>query len=182
MRCIYLKDLNLSGNLLDDTFFEKYLELNYHTIFTKLKKINLNDNLIGNSCTINTAELGDKPIQAKESRILDVYKLRLIYKFIEKNKNLSKLYLTKNPMSEKLQISEDLDMNDISALISKDKDNKTIIIDSFYSFLKKINDELLMNREEKNNRGQFNIKFDIGMYVNLNSDTFNYKEKYIMFN
>ena len=125
----------------------------------------MNDNLIGNSCTINTAELGDKPIQTKEDRISDVYKLRLIYKFIEKNKNLSKLYLTKNPMSEKLQISEDLDMNDISALISKDKDNKTIIIDSFYSFLKKINDELLMNREEKNNRED-----DTGLNNELNND------------
>ena len=183
MACIYLKDLNLSGNKLDDTFFERYLELNYHNIFTKIKKINLNDNLLGNNCKINTAELGEKLFQVREDRIIDVFKLRLIYKFIEKNKNLSKLYLTKNPMSDKLQISEDLDMNDVNKIIPRDeKNNNAIIIDSFYSFLKKINDELLTNREERNNRGQFNIRFDIGSYINLNSDNFNYKQKYIMFN
>ena len=48
--------------------------------------------------------------------------------------------------------------------------------------MKKITDELLMNREEKVNRGQFNIKFDIDTHINLNSDNFNYNEKFIMFN
>ena len=179
MGCINLKDLNLCGNKLDDTFFQKFLEYNYHTIFTKLQKINLNDNLIGNSTQINIDDLGEEP--NNKNRIQEIYKLRLIYKFIEKNKNLSKLYLTKNPMCEKSVISTDLDMNDISALIERDSQNN-IVIDSFYSFLKKIMDELLMNREEKINRGQFNIKFDIDTHINLNSENFNYKEKYIMFN
>ena len=35
-----------------------------------------------------------------------------------------------------------------------------------------------MNREEKINRGQFNIKFDIDTHINLNSENFNYKEKF----
>ena len=181
MGCINLKDLNLSGNKLDDTFFEKFLEFKYNNIFTKLQKINLSDNLIGNEVEINPADLGEE--SKIKNRIQDVYKLRLIYKFIEKNKNLSKLYLTKNPMSEKSVISTDLDMNQISALINRDENNNNkIIIDTFYSFLKKITDELLMNREEKVNRGQFNIKFDIDTHINLNSDNFNYNEKFIMFN
>ena len=181
MGCINLKDLNLSGNKLDDTFFEKFLEYKYHTIFTKLQKINLSDNLIGNESEINPAELGEESIN--KNRVQDIFKLRLIYKFIEKNKNLSKLYLTKNPMSEKSVISTDIDMNGISALISRDKNNNDrIIIDNFYSFLKKVTEELLMNREEKVNRGQFNIKFDIDTHINLNSDNFNYNEKFIMFN
>ena len=170
-----------SGNKLDDTFFEKFLEFKYNNIFTKLQKINLSDNLIGNEVEINPADLGEE--SKIKNRIQDVYKLRLIYKFIEKNKNLSKLYLTKNPMSEKSVISTDLDMNQISALINRDENNNNkIIIDTFYSFLKKITDELLMNREEKVNRGQFNIKFDIDTHINLNSDNFNYNEKFIMFN
>ena len=179
-RFISLKDLNLSGNKLDDTFFERYLQNNYHNIFTHLKKINLNDNLIGNFCEINTEDLGPEP-KVNLDRVQDVYKLRLIYKFIEKNKNLSKLYLTKNPMSEKSVISKDLDMNSISSLLVRDEEHKTLIIDSFYSFIKKIKDELLMNKEEKNNRGQFNVRFDIGTAINLNSDIFKYDEQYIMF-
>ena len=178
--CINLKDLNLSGNQLDDTFFERYLECNYQDIFTHLKKINLNDNCIGSYCEISTDELGDKP-DVKEDRVEDVYKLRLIYKFIEKNKNLSKIYLTNNPICEKSEISKDIDMSDIDNIIMKDE-NGNIIINSFYSFLKKIMDELLTNKEEKNNRGQFNVKFDINTQINLNSESFNYKEKYIMFN
>ena len=182
MGCIYLKDLNLAGNKIDDSFFERYLEFNYQTIFTKLKKLNLSDNLLGDDkIKISTNDLGNEP-KIKSDRVQDVYKLRLIYKFIEKNKNLSKLYLTKNPMSEKSVISTDLDMNQISALISRDENNNNkIIIDSFYSFLKKITNELLMNREEKVNRGQFNIKFDIDTNINLNSDNFDYNEKFILF-
>ena len=179
--CINLRYLNLCGNKLDDTFFEKYLEFNYHNIFTNLKKINLSDNLIGNSCNIKIEELGEEA-QVKPDRIMDVYKLRLIYKFIEKNKNLSKLYLTRNPMCDKSLVSTDVDMKNIDSTIPRDK-NKNIIIDSFYSFLKKISDELLKNKEEKNNnRGQFNVKFDIDTQINLNSDSFNFNEKYIMFN
>ncbi len=61
-------------------------------------------------------------------------------------------------------------------------DNYHYIINCFYSFLLKINTELLKNKEEKNNRAHFNLKFDIGSDINLNSEIFNYKEKFIMFN
>ena len=177
MGCINLKDLNLCGNKLDDNFFKKFLDNNYNTIFTKLQKINLVDNLIGNETEINTDDLGEEP--KNKNREQDIYKLRLIYKFIENNKNLSKLYLNKNPMCDKSIISTDLD-EDFSKLIEKDNQNK-IVIDSFYSFLKKIMDELLMNEEEKNNRAQFNIKFDVDTNINLNSENFNYQGEYIMF-
>ena len=177
MGCINLKDLNLCGNKLDDTFFKKFLDNNYHTIFTKLQKINLVDNLIGDETEINTDDLGEEP--KNKNREQDIYKLRLIYKFIENNKNLSQLYLNKNPMCDKSIISTDIDEDPLK-LIEKDNENK-IIIDSFYSFLKKITDELLMNPEEKINRGQFNIKFDIDTNINLNSENFNYQGEYIMF-
>ena len=85
-------------------------------------------------------------------------------------------------MCDKSLVSTDVDMKNIDSTIPRDK-NKNIIIDSFYSFLKKISDELLKNKEEKNNnRGQFNVKFDIDTQINLNSDSFNFNEKYIMFN
>ena len=178
MGCINLKVLNLCGNKLDDTFFEKFFDNNYQIIFNKLQKINLVDNLIGDETKIDTDNLGEKP--KNKNREQDIYKLRLIYKFIENNKNLSKLYLNKNPMCDKSIISTDLDIDEVFKLIEKDNQNK-IIIDSFYSFLKKIKDELLMNPEEKINRGQFNIKFDIDIHNNLNSENFNYEGEYIMF-
>ena len=170
-----LKDLNLSGNQLDDIFFEKFLKYNYHSIFKKLEKINLKGNFIGNESIIKFDNLGEEPKNDK-NRMVDIYKFRLIYKFIEKNKNLSKLYLTENPISEKLMIvtkSEEI-------AIEKDEQNN-IIIDSFYSLLVKIKEELSMNKEEKINRGQFIIKFDIDRYINLDSESFDYKKKLIKF-
>ena len=179
-RFISLKDLNLSRNLLDDTFFEKYLEYNYHSIFTNIKKINLSDNLIGNSCEIKTKDLGEAPNFCNLDIIPNIFKLRLIYKFIERNKSLSKLYLTKNPMGEKLIIADIEDKSNFQNEIKKDE-NKNIIIDSFYSFLKKIKDEILINKGEKNNRGQLNIRFDIDKDINLDSDCFDLNKKYITF-
>ena len=112
---------------------------------------------------------------------MDVYKLRLIYKFIEINKNLIKLSITKNPISCKSVISTDISMEEVPKLMSKD-DNDHYIINCFYSFLLKIYKELLKTKEEKNNRGHFNLKFDIGNDININSETFNYQEKFILFN
>ncbi len=181
-RCLYLRKLNLCGNKLDDTFFERYLNLKLYNIFTRLQKINLNDNLIGGSNTINTDNLGPElPIITKEENKMDVYKLRLIYKFIEANKNLSQLCISKNPMNSKSVISLDVDMESISALLKKD-DMDHYIINDFYSFIVKIITELLKNNDEKVNRGHFNLKFDVGDTININSETFKYHEKYIMFN
>jgi len=176
--CLYLKKLNLSGNKLDDTFFERFLKLNLHNIFTRLQKLNLNSNLIGDKTKIDTSSLGEEP-KTKEENKMDAYKLRLIYKFIEMNKYLSKLYITKNPIGFKSVISTDLNMEEVIKLIQKDN-NDHYIINCFYSFLLKISN-LLKNKEEKNNRGNFNIKFDIGNNININSDNFDLEEKFIMF-
>lgn len=176
---IYLKKLNLSGNKLDDNFFKRFLDLKLPNIFTRLQKINLNSNLIGGDCPIETADLGANP-SSKESNKMDAYKLRLIYKFIETNKYLTKLYIIKNPICDKSIISKNVKMNDVTQLVLKDESNH-IIINCFYSFLLKIIFELLNNKEEKNNRGNFNLKFDIGQEINFNSETYPYKEKFIVF-
>ena len=177
--CLYLKKINLSGNKLDDTFFKRFLDLKLYNIFTRIQKINLSSNQIGGTSDIETADLGGEPTTREENK-MDAYKLRLIYKFIEMNKNLSKLCLTKNPISLKSVISTDISMEDVPQLMQKDSDNH-YIINCFYSFLLKIMTELLKNKEEKNNRGHFNLKFDIGNNININSESFNYKEKFIMF-
>ena len=176
---IYLKKLNLSGNKLDDNFFKRFLDLKLPNIFTRLQKVNLNSNLIGGDFPIETADLGANP-SSKESNKMDAYKLRLIYKFIETNKYLTKLYIIKNPICNKSKISTNIQMSDINQLVLKDESDH-IIINCFYSFLLKIMQELLKNKEEKNNRGNFNLKFDIGQEINFNSETFPIKEKFIMF-
>ena len=178
--CLYLKKINLSGNKLDDTFFKRFMDLKLYNIFTRLQKINLNSNLIGGTSDIDITDLGDEPTTREENK-MDAYKLRLIYKFIEVNKNLTKLCLTKNPLSLKSVISTDISMEDVPQLMQKDSNNH-YIINCFYSLLLKITTELLKSKEEKNNRGHFNLKFDIGNNININSESFNYKEKFIMFN
>jgi hypothetical protein len=178
--CIYLKKINLSGNKLDDTFFKRFMDLKLYNIFTRLQKLNLNSNLIGGPTPIDTSDLGDEPTTKEENK-MDVYKLRLIYKFIEMNKNLNNFSITKNPISFKSVISTDLTMESVSDLMQKDRNNHCII-NCFYSFLYKINTELLKSKEEKNSRLHFNLKFDIGNDININSESFKYQEKFIMFN
>ena len=85
---IYLKKLNLNGNELDDTFFELFLEKNLATIFPKLQHISLSSNQIGDS-KIKVKYKDDIPVKEKNF-INEVYKLRMMYKFIETNKNLKK--------------------------------------------------------------------------------------------
>ena len=178
--CLFLRKMNLSGNKLDDTFFEKYLNLKLYNHFKRLQKINLNSNLIGGPTEIDIKDLGEEPRTNKEENKMDVYKLRLIYKFIELNKNLSKLYITKNPISSKFEISIDINMEQVSQLLERDKENH-YIINCFYSLIMKIKTELLKNEEEKINREYFNLKFDISDIININSGNFKYKDKFIMF-
>ena len=45
--CLSLKSLNLSYNNIDDSFFEKYLNLNLNNLFNELKYIYLDSNKIG---------------------------------------------------------------------------------------------------------------------------------------
>ena len=177
---INLKKLNLSGNKLDDTFFKRFLNLNLNNIFNRIQKINLSSNLIGDQNKIEINNLGDEPT-VKEENKMDVYKLRLMYKFIEINKYLKQLNIIKNPISFKSKILTDTKIDEINKNIHRDKANH-IIINCFYTFLSKINNELLKSKEEKNNRGYFNLKFDIGNNININSEGFDYSKNYIMFN
>ena len=167
---INLRTLKLKGNNLDDTFFERYSEKD--TIFHKLDHLYLDSNNLGNNITkINYKD--DLPINQLYSGGNEelVYKLRLIYKFIEKNKYLTKLTITKNPISQlymKKPISNSIIIEDY---VEKDNDHR-IIINCFYSFLVKIRDELVKKGDKTIGRTDFNIKFDIQTNVNQNSEKF----------
>ena len=112
---INLNYLNLNGNELDDTFFEIYLNQNISHIFPKLKHLSLSSNNIGDSKVDikfkDNIEVKDKQFSK------EIYKLRMIYKFIEVNKNLNKINITKNPISDIYTIvpydKKDADINPI---------------------------------------------------------------------
>lgn len=178
---INLRSLNLNSNELDDTFFEKFLEKN---VFTKLQHLYLNSNKIGNNKVIIKYK-DNIPIDSKyknDTEKLLVYKLRLIYKFIEKNPFLNKLTITKNPIGEYYSVvpepKNNADKSD--KYILKDENNK-IIINCLFSLLVKIRDELLPNEEDKNERSNFNLRFDCRSNVNRNSENYPYGDKPIVF-
>ena len=177
---IYLKKLNLNGNKIDDSFFEKYYQNNLAKIFPKLKNLSLSSNLIGDS-KFDFKYKDNIPIKEKKFE-KDVYKLRMMYKFIEMNKNLKKINITKNPISEIYTIvpeeSKDADKN--TKYIIKDENNR-IIINGFFSFLVKIRDELLDKEKENNTRESFNVKFDCRSNINKYSDNYPYSDKPIIF-
>ena len=170
--CLKLRTLNLNGNQLDDTFFERFLNLGLNKIFSNLKKLYLNDNNIG--CNDEIDYKDEEPISKKEYE-KDIYKLRLMYKFICENKNLKLITINKNPISEKnIVVYEDIiNEEDKEGLLIKNK-NGEIIINDFYSFLIKIKNELT-------ERNDLNIKFDCLYDVNFNSKDFNYESQYIKF-
>ena len=170
--CLKLRTLNLNGNQLDDTFFERFLNLGLNKIFSNLKKLYLNDNNIG--CNDEIDYKDEEPISKKEYE-KDIYKLRLMYKFICENKNLKLISINKNPISEKnIVMYEDIiNEEDKEGILIKNK-NGEIIINDFYSFLIKIKNEL-------KERNDLNIKFDCLYDVNFNSKDFNYESQYIKF-
>jgi len=170
--CLKLRTLNLNGNQLDDTFFERFLNLGLNKIFSNLKKLYLNDNNIG--CNDEIDYKDEEPISKKEYE-KDIYKLRLMYKFICENKNLKLISINKNPISEKnIVMYEDIiNEEDKEGILIKNK-NGEIIINDFYSFLIKIKNELT-------ERNDLNIKFDCLYDVNFNSKDFNYESQYIKF-
>ena len=177
---IYLTKLNLNGNELDDTFFEIYMEKNIANIFPKLQHLSLSSNLIGDSSV--TVKYKDN-IEIKEKRYeKEIYKLRMMYKFIEINKNLTKMNITKNPISEIYTIVPEEKKNADTNIkyINKEKNGK-IIINGFFSFLIKIRDELLDNEIEKLGRESFNIKFDCRSNINKYSENYPYCDKPIIF-
>ena len=177
--CLNLKTLNLEGNNIDDSFFEKYLYLGFHKIFSKLQNLYLNDNQIGSNTKINYTD--DYPISNMEKKD-DILKLRLMYKFIIENKNLKRLMITKNPIRKKYVISIDptqsAETND--EYIIKYNDGN-IIINCFYSFLVKIKKELLDRDDYKKDRKGFNIGFDCAYDTNLNSENYPYNNIPIVF-
>ena len=137
--CLKLRTLNLNGNQLDDTFFERFLNLGLNKIFSNLKKLYLNDNNIG--CNDEIDYKDEEPISKKEYE-KDIYKLRLMYKFICENKNLKLISINKNPISEKnIVMYEDIiNEEDKEGILIKNK-NGEIIINDFYSFLIKIKND-----------------------------------------
>jgi hypothetical protein len=176
---INLSKLNLNGNELDDTFFEKYLEQNFALTFPKLQHISLSSNQIGNN-KITVQYKDNKPIKDKQFT-QEIYKLRMMYKFIEVNKSLNKINLTKNPISDIYTIvpeeNNNADVN--SKYIIKDDENE-IIINCFFSFLIKIRDELLRNGMEYS-RSSFNVKFDCRSNINKYSENYPFSSKPIIF-
>ena len=172
--CLNLKVLNLSGNDFDDTFFELYLNNGINNIFSKLQHLYLSNNQIGiDNATVNYKD--NYPIYDMKYE-KDINKLRLLYKFIEVNKKLAKLNITKNPIKEKLIINYDPSgaANFSEQYIKRDRDDDNIIINCFFSFLMKIKNELLSKEDYKIERNEFVIIFDCKSIFNLNSETYPY--------
>lgn len=180
--CLNLKTLNLSGNDIDDTFFEIYLKNDIKNIFSKLQHLYLSDNKIGiNNVIVNYKD--NIPIYDTKNEN-DIYKLRLLYKFIEENKHLSKLNITKNPIKEKLIIKYEPNgaAHFSEKYIIKEEKNDKIIINCFYSFLMKIINDLLSNEDYKLERTEFVLIFDCNSWFNLNSKTYPFGNYPIIFN
>ena len=177
---IYLKKLNLNGNELDDTFFELFLEKNLATIFPKLQHISLSSNQIGDS-KIKVKYKDDIPVKEKNF-INEVYKLRMMYKFIETNKNLKKINITKNPISDIFTVVPEEKKNaDVNPKYIEKDGEGNIIINGFFSFLIKIRNELIDNEKEHSGREFFNVKFDCRSNINKNSENYPYSDKPIIF-
>ena len=172
-----LKTLNLSGNELDDTFFEKLLTFN---AFTKLQHLYLNSNKIGDT-NVLVKYKDDIPIDPKFYDKNIIYKLRLLYKFIQTNTCLTKLTITKNPIAEFYSITQEKNNNADKSdkYIKRDSKNK-IIINCLFSLLIKIRDELLKG-ENENKRNKFNLRFDCRSNVNKNSENYPYGDKPIIY-
>ena len=169
----HLHSLNLNGNEINDTFFEK---MNPKT-FPKLEHLYLNSNRIGDT-NIKVAYKDDIPIdkdnqQEKEKNL--VYKVRLLYKFIEKMQCLSKLTITKNPISELYSVVKGENADKDPKFVKKDESGK-IMINCLFSMLIKIRDELLIGVEKEKRKG-FNLKFDCRSNVNRNSENYPYNDK-----
>ena len=175
-----LKKLNLNGNEVDDTFFEMYLDNNVANIFPKLRSLSLSSNQIGNN-TVEVKYRDDLPI--KEVQFTqEIYKMRLMFKFVEINKNLTKMNITKNPISDIYTIvpEEKKNADNNSKYIERDINNN-IIINGFFSFLVKIRDELVDNKRSNSKRDSFNIKFDCRSNINRYSENYPYCDKPIIF-
>ena len=174
-QCLNLKSVNLEGNDLDENFFELFLKNKLNLIFDKLQKITLNKNKFGDiERNINYKdenEIDEKnKIYEKE-----IYKLRIFYKFLEQNKKLETVLITRNPMSNSFCIKDGVEGLNTEFNI-RNKEGK-IIINGLYSFLVKIKEELV-NKEE---RTDLIVKFDCRSKINQESNSFAFDKQYIIF-
>ena len=112
-----------------------------------------------------------------------LFKLRLIYKFIQNNICLNKLSLTKNPICDFYSAVPEPNKNaDKSDKYIKRDENNKIIINCLFSLLIKIRDELLKEEKgEDNSRNSFNLRFDCRSNVNKNSENYPYNDKPIVY-
>ena len=163
-----IKYLNLSGNKLDDLFFEIYLNLKLNNKFTKLSKINLNENLFGD----DNIEVTYNP---EEGKIISnqINKIRLFYRFIYENKVLTDVSIIRNKIFNEFKI---LDFYKNSENHFKKDIKGNIIINCLNSFLYKIKTELLIKDDGQNYRNSFNLKFDSESDINQNSEDFTYEK------
>ena len=175
-RCLSLKYLNLSNNLLDDLFLDKFLERGLNKHFSKLKYIKFDSNKFGN--------FGELVSESEKQNKEYIKVIKKLYQFIYENKNLSELTITKNPICMNLIVksvgenSADYNFND---LISKDN-NGNVEIKCFYSFILKIKLELNQEKQNKSEiRPIFNIKFDCKNNININLTDFKFNSNYITF-
>ena len=151
---ISLHSLKLNGNDIDDLFFEKLMRIN---CFPKLEHLYLNSNRIGDP-KVKVNYVDDIPIdKAFENDKILVYKLRLMYKFIEQTPYLTKLTITKNPIAEFYSVTKGKDSDKEGKYIKRDAYGQ-IVINCLFSMLVKIRDELLTNELIKEKRKGFNIK------------------------
>ena len=184
--CLSLKTLNLSYNILEDSFFEQFLNLKLNNLFNKLKCINLDSNKFG------TYDIPDKSNDSqrisdilfqKNSNEKEILRLRLLYKFILENKNLVEITLTKNPMKNNYlvkNIEDYLNSFNFNNYVKKDE-NKNILINCLYSFLWKIKNDIYGENKNNETRNKFNLKFDCINCNNNNSYEFDFTKKFIIF-
>ena len=185
--CLSLKSLNLSYNKLDDSFFEKFLDLKLNNLFTKLKHIYLDSNKFGtyNKKDGSTKKMSAILFQDNNSKEKDIYRIRLLYRFIAENKNLVELTITKNPIKNKyvLKSINDYEGEFKSKNFVKYDENNSLEINCFYSLFLKIKQELIGNKNDlKESRPSFFLKFDLENSINITSENFDYIGKYIIYN
>ena len=170
-----LSTLNLNGNEIDDTFFETMLQKN---VFNNLEHLYLNSNNIGdmNVAIKYTDNVPiDKIYTTPKAKNL-IFKLRFMYIFIKKYNKLTKLTITKNPISQLYTCVQKHNADTSDEYIKRDN-NHNIIINCLFSFLIKIRDELLKEEKQNNGRNNFNLRFDCRSNVNRNSDGYPYSDK-----
>ena len=181
-----LKTLNLSYNILDDSFFENFLNLKLNNLFNKLKCINLDSNKFGtyimHDKNIDSQRISDILFQ-KNNNEKEILRLRLLYKFILENKNLFEITLTKNPLKNNYlvkKIEDYLNSFNFNNYVKKDE-NKNIEINCLYSFLWKIKNDFYGENKNNEARNKFNLKFDCINSNNIDSYEFDFTKKFIIF-